>query len=196
MTRWVAALCCLAAVLPGCRVSQRLAELRAAEFTLDRVDGLRVAGMDLARLRSFDDLSDAQRATIAAAARAGDVPLEFSLIVRARNPAQNAATAELFSMEWTLLLAERDTVSGRLDRRVQIRSGEIIEVPVPVRLNLVQFFGRDDRDLLAALRESIGPAGVPINLRLRATPSVGTANGPIGARVPIEITRRVGVSGF
>ena len=196
MSLRAAALGCLAAIAAACSMSQRLAELGAAEFSLDRIEGLRVAGLDLARLRSFDELSNAQVATIAAAARAGDVPVEFALIVRARNPSLNAATAELFALEWTLVLDQRDTVSGRIDRRRQIAPGQIIDVPVPVRLNLAQYFGRDERELIAVLKASIGAGGVPVNLTLRATPSVGTPYGPIGSRTPITIARRVGARGY
>ena len=83
--------------------------------------------MDLSRLRSFDDLTAAQRETLATAARTGNVPVELELVVRARNPSINSTTAELFALDWLLLLNERETTTGKLDRRVQILPGR--EVP-------------------------------------------------------------------
>ena len=182
--------------MTACAVRQRLAELRAVEFSLDRVSALTVAGMDLSRLRSFDDLTAAQRETLATAARTGNVPVELELIVRARNPSINSTTAELFALDWLLLLNERETTTGKLDRRVQILPGREVELPLRARLNLVEFFGRDEHVLLDVLKASIGERGLPINLALRATPRVGTTYGPMGTSAPVVIARRVVASEF
>lgn len=196
MTRTSKTILLVMLLLAGCGMASRLRALREVEFQLDRIDGVRVAGMDLTRLRSFDDLEPAQVAIIAAGALAGEVPLDLELVLQARNPSINSDIAELFAMDWTLLLDDRETVSGRWDRRVQIRPGQIVELPMKLHLNLTKFFGRDGKTLIDVLRAAIGERSRPINIGLRATPLIGTPFGPMRYPAPITIVRRVGSSEF
>lgn len=185
----------LLAVLAGCTMSRRIAAMYEVQFGLDRVSVARIAGIDVSRA-GVDKLTERQRRAVATAAAAGDVPVELELIVSVRNPAANSTTAELFSMDWQLVFDGRDTVSGRSDRRVVIRPGQVVELPIPIRLNLAQYVGRNPDDLLNAMRNAVGESGMPLNVALRAKPSVGSASGPMRYPASLLIARRVGASAY
>jgi hypothetical protein len=183
-------------LVAGCQMAQRLAALRQVQFAIDRIDGVRLAGVDLSRVVSGQPLSPLEYGAIAAAALTGDAPLDLQLVLRGLNPSANATTAELFAMDWTLLLADRETIGGRLDRRVEFPPGRAVEVPLRASLNLARFFGRDAGDLIDVVRTVVGDRGRPVSIGLRAMPHIGTPFGAIRYPVPITITSQIGGSAY
>ena len=90
-------------------------------------------------------------------------------------------------MDWTLFLEGRQTVSGTFNDEVALPSGQVTQVPIRMRLDLVEFFGNNLGDLIelaAALSGEQG--GRSKEIRLQASPTIQTALGPI--RYPGQIT--------
>jgi hypothetical protein len=48
--------------------------------------------------------------------------------------------ARLIQMDWTLLLDDRETVNGRVDREVLMEPGVVEDIPIGVRLDLADSF--------------------------------------------------------
>lgn len=193
MPRPLLAVAVLAALLavPGCTTLQQIAALRQVEFDLDRVtDGL-VAGVDLDRARD-GRLGAADLARLGVAATRGSVPLEFTLHVGAENPADNAAPAQLVSLDWTLFLDGTRTVSGVYNDDRQIPPGQRADLPITMSLDLVDFFGRNVSDLAALVGNLAGVESRRQTIRLEAQPSVNTALGPIRYPGTISIDFPVG----
>jgi hypothetical protein len=176
----------------GCSTLQQIAALSQVEFTLDRVSGLRLAGVPLDGIDSPSAVSAAQIARIAAALVSGDVPLDLVLHVRALNPESNAVEARLVGLDWTLLIEERETISGDLRSPVVLPPGEPRDVPLGMRLNLADFVEGGARDLLDLALSLAGAGGEPRNVALRATPTVDTPLGPIRYPRPLTIRGSVG----
>lgn len=170
---------------PGCATLQQVAALRDVRFALDRVGGARLAGVDLSRLRSWDDLGPLDATHLLSAAAEGRLPLELTLWVRAENPAANP-TARLLAFDWRLLLDERETLTGSVDRELVLDPGRPVEIPLPVELDLLRFFDEDVRDLFDLALAVAGRTGPPHRLELRARPTVSTPYGAL--RYPEEIT--------
>ena len=188
---FVAALAVLLAV-PGCTTLQQIAALRQVTFDLDRVaDGL-VAGVDLDRIARGGGLGPADVARLGAAAARGEVPLRFTLVVGAENPADNPAAAQLVSLDWTLFLDGTETVSGVYNDDRLIEPGGAVELPVDVELDLVQFFGRNVGDLTTLVRNLAGEDTRRQTIRLEARPSVNTPVGPIRYPGTVSIDFPVG----
>lgn len=182
----------LALTLGGCTALQQIAALSTVDFALDRVSRLRLAGVNLDGIRSLDDVSPVDIARVAAAVAAGDVPLDFLLHVQATNPESNDIEARLVALDWTLLLEGRETVSGALDRAVTLPPGRPIDVPLAIRLDLIDFYEGGARDLIELALSLAGAGGEPKDLALRATPTVETELGPIRYPRPITIGVRMG----
>lgn len=174
----------------ACATFQQFAALRQVAFTLDGVANGRLAGVDISRLRDARNLSalDIGRLTVAAARR--EVPLDFTVNVLASNPAENATTASMVNLAWTLLLDDKETISGVVDTVVALPPGQPTVIPVRMRLNLAEFVDGPAEDLLNLALSVAGLDADPTKVTLRALPTVDTPIGPIRYPAPITLVNR------
>ncbi len=178
------------AAVPACQTLREVANLREVNFRIDRVARAQLAGVDLSRIRSYEDVRPLDLARLTAAMTDGEAPLAFVLHLDAENPRENGVSARLVEMDWTLLLDETETVSGTFDQNIAIGPGETQDIGIPIRLDLFRFFDRSAQDLveLAAAVSGRG-SGEPKKIKLRARPTIQT---PLGAiRYPRPITIEV-----
>ena len=188
----VAALAVLGmAGLAGCATLQQVAALRKVEFDLDRVSGATLAGVRLEGKQGYRDLGATDVARLLAAVAAKDVPLAMTVHVEGTNPETNSVSARLVRMDWTLLIDDQETVSGRFDREVVFVPGQPTDVPIAVELDLWDFFSGRAEDLFALAQAATGTGGTrTMTLALEATPTIDTPIGPIRYPAPIRIARR------
>lgn len=175
--------------MAACATLQQVMALRDVDFAFDRVANVRLAGVDLDRVRSFSDvgLADAARLTAAVADR--DLPLSLNVHLNATNPEDNTVDARLVRMDWTLLIEGREALSGVFDDEVILPPGEPRDVPFPVTLNLVEFVDGSARDLFDMALSLAGVGGEPAELAIRASPVVQTVLGPIRYPSPLVLVR-------
>ncbi len=175
--------------LSGCATLQQMAALRQVDFSLDRVSGLSLAGVDLSRVQRYEDLGLLDVARITAALTARELPLGLTVHVRAANPQDNGQ-ARMAALDWTLLLQGKETVSGGLPQAVVIPAGGTAEVPLAVSLDLLEFFQGSGRDLVNLALSLAGGDAPPTTVSLRAVPTIETPLGPIRYPQPITIASR------
>lgn len=183
----------LGSTLAGCASLRELAALRAVDYAYAGIRGERVAGVPLRNVRSFDELSAAEAFELGAALADGILPFEADILVAASNPAENGR-ARLLEFDWTLFLDGRETVSGVVDRAFAMPAGETVEIPVAVRLDLLDFFDGGVRDLVRVALAISGHGQEPVTLRLEAFPTVETPFGRARATEPVVIERQAGSS--
>ena len=174
----------------GCATLQQIAALRNVDFSVDRLTDVRLAGIDLARVRSYSDLGMVDAGRLALAVSEGTLPLEFQLHLTAENPADNSVDARLVRMDWTLLLQGRETLSGVFANEMLLPRGQPTNVPIMIGLDLLDFFQGSARDLVNLALSLSGTGGAPTDVTLRATPTIETALGPIRYPRPITIVSR------
>ncbi|NNF13305.1 MAG: hypothetical protein HKN72_08785 [Gemmatimonadetes bacterium] len=180
------------ALLSGCATLQQLGALQNVDFDLRGVSDVRLAGVDLTRVRSFNDLSLSEVASFAAAVTNRDLPLDLQLDVVAMNPSDNYADARLVEMAWTLFLEDRETVSGVLDREFVLPRGTPTDVPVRVGLNLVEFYESNAEDLFELATSLAGVGGEPKEVTVEVLPTVQTSLGPIRYPEPLRLRYTAG----
>jgi hypothetical protein len=182
-------------LLAGCSALQQFAALRQVDFSLDRVSDVRIAGVRLEGKDSYSDLSAIEIARLGAAAVSREVPLDLVVHVQGENPASNGVEARLLELDWTLFLENRKTVSGEMNREYAFPSGETVDVPIDVRLDLVDFFEGNAADLFELALAVAGEGEASADVRLEAVPTVETALGRIRYPGSITIVRKtVGVN--
>lgn len=169
-----------------------VAALRDVDFRIDRATEATLAGVNLNQLESYSDLGATDVARLTSAMSRGDLPLAFTLHVEATNPESNEVSARLTQMDWTLLLNEKETISGIVDREVVLPPGTPKDIPVGIELDLVRFFDDNLRGLVD-LATALGGEGPPANVKLRVQPTVRTPLGPMEYPEPITVVSR-GVS--
>ena len=176
--------------LTSCATLQQIAALRQVDFSVDRLSDVRLAGVDLARVRTYSQLSVTEAARLASAVAQRTVPMDFTVHLTAVNPEDNSVDARLVQMDWTLLLQERETLSGTFADETLLRRGQPTDVPIDVSLDLLDFFQGSAQDLFDLATSIADPAAPPTDVALRATPTVDTALGPIRYPRPITIVSR------
>jgi hypothetical protein len=180
----------LTLTLGSCATLQQMAALRNVEFSLDRVTNLRLAGIDLGRITSFDDLGLADAGRLALAVSQKRLPLDLDVHLLAENPSGNTTDARLIRMDWTLLLQDRETLAGVFDGNVVLPPGQPTDVPIQISMNLVDFFEGSVQDLVELALSFTGQGGAPKNIAVRATPVIDTPLGPMRYPSPITIVSR------
>jgi len=176
----------LLAVSVGCTTVREVSAVKTVEFSLTRVSSVQVGGVDLARIQSVDDLEAAEWARLAAALSEGMLPASFDVHLRAVNPPENRVDARLTEMDWTLLLENKETVSGTVQGPVVLPPGDPQEVVLPVSLDLVRFFGDNLRGLVD-LAAALGGTAPPQTIELRVQPLVRTPLGRLRYPSPIRV---------
>jgi hypothetical protein len=183
----------LAAVVLGaaaCATARRIAALRNVEFELAGVAHARLAGVSVERIAGYRDLSPAEVGRLALAATGREVPLDFEVQVRALNPAANGTVATLTRFAWSLLIDDREAVSGVIDSTITFPPGQAVVVPVRVHLDLRRFFDGPAQGLVDLAASLAGVRADPTRITLRAVPTVSTPLGPITYPNPITILNR------
>lgn len=188
-TRRILGLAALAA-LAGCTTLSRLTALKRVDFSIAGVRDGRLAGVDLRRIANYDDLNMVEIGRIALAVSRRDVPLDLTVLIRADNPADNRTAATVVKLAWTLLLDDKETVSGVLDTTVTMPPGQTAYIPLPMRVNLRQFFGGPAQSLVNLAASVAGVSAHPTKIAVRAIPTINTPLGPITYPDPITIVKR------
>jgi hypothetical protein len=116
--------------------------------------------------------------------------MDFTVHLTAVNPEDNSVDARLVRMDWTLLLQDRETLSGTFADETLLRRGQPTDVPIDVSLDLLDFFQGSAPDLFDLALSIADPNAPPTEVALRATPTVDTALGPIRYPRPITIVSR------
>jgi len=179
----------------GCTTLREVSNLRKVNFQLDRVADTELGGVRMENLQSYQDLSGSDVLRLGSALSKGEMPLSFNLHVQATNPESNSVNARLTQMDWTLLLQDKETVSGQFDQEVVLPPGEPKPLSFRVELDLVRFFDDNLRGLVN-LASAISGEAPPQTIKLRVRPSVNTAFGPFSYPSAITVvSAEVGAEG-
>ena len=174
----------------GCAALQQYAALAQVAFSLDGVADARLAGVPVARIASYRDLSATEVATLVTTVGRGNAPFEFTARVGAANPGTNRTDARLARMEWLLLLDGRETVRGVLDTSYTLPAGQPVTIPLRVHLDLREFFGGGVQEIVNLAAGIAGLRNDPTRVTLELTPQIETPLGPLSPPTPIRVTGR------
>jgi hypothetical protein len=180
--------------LPGCATLQQLAALHSVTFAFGGVSDVRLVGIRIGPGTSYSSLGFTDVTRLGAAIVAKEVPLELVAHVSATNPASNTVAARMVDMEWTLFIESRQTLAGKLAGAVAIEPGHTADVPLAVRLDLLQLGSGGARDLFDLALAIAGQGSIQKELRLELVPTIETSLGPIRYPAPVVVGRSV-VSG-
>lgn len=187
-TRWTRSL--LLGLLLGagaCAVLQQAAALTRVNFALNGVRSGRLAGVDISRIASYREIAPTDAARLALAIAGGRLPLEFTVPVSAHNPAGNGVAASMVRFGWTLDLDGREALSGSVDSMITIPAGATVQIPLTMRVDLLDFVGGSAESLARLALATAGGNADPTMVQLRATPVIDTPIGPISYPEPITI---------
>jgi hypothetical protein len=177
-------------ICAACATLQQIAALRQVHFDLAGVRNGRLAGIDVSRIRSYSDLTPVDAGRLALAVARKDLPFDFVVDVSALNPPENRVTATMVRLAWTLLLNDKETISGVVDTTLTLPPGTAVGIPMSMRLNLFQFFDGPAQSMVDLAASIAGVSGDPTRVSLRAVPTIDTPIGRISYPSPITIVSR------
>ncbi len=175
--------------VPACTAYRQIAVLRTVKFAFAGLSDVRLAGIRIGEDATFRSLSLRDGARLAAAVAANEVPLELIAHLDATNPAENTVTARMVDLDWTLFIEDRRTFEGGLAGPVAIAPGRTTDVPLTVRLDLVELGSGGARDLFDLAVAIAGYGAIRKDLRLELRPTIETPLGPIRYPAPVVVRR-------
>jgi hypothetical protein len=188
--RKIAAVLLCALLLQGCaalgEIARTLSSLQRLQFRLDNIGDFSLAGIRIGPKSQLRDFTVVDGITLLAAFRGRRLPARFLLNVEALNPNDGTGgttrtISTLTRLDWRLLIDDRPTVSGGIDKPLEIPgSGQTTIIPLRLELDLYEFFGERGYDDLLALALALGGRRGDISrVKLDALPSVSTPLGDI-----------------
>lgn len=169
-------------------VSQALNNIKNLEYKLDNLGNFSLAGVDISQKRKISDFSIQEGLKLTQAFSSKKIPAQFVLNVNAKNPNDGTdqttkTNATLANLNWDLYIDNVKTISGDLATPVSVpSSGQAVNIPLRMNLDLYEFFGKQGYDKLINLALRLGGINSQTSLvRLEATPTVNTAIGPISS---------------
>lgn len=166
-------------------VENAIQNAQRLQFRLGKVDNLNLAGVRLKNITSLRDINVFDGASLLAAFASGKMPATFTVNLIAKNPntagGSSESTAILKSMDWRLLIDNKDILGGAINTPVTIPGvGQETVVPIPVTVDLLKFFGDGGYESLLNLALAIGgKTGNSSRLTLKIKPTVDTFLGAI-----------------
>jgi len=139
-------------VVTSCDVIQQagsISRLKECEFEINGVDAVNLAGIELRDGMRSSDLNTGQIMQLANAAFQKNMPLKFNLLVNVNNP--NTKPAALSRMDYSVFIDGVELLSGQLNQHYTIESGQSIEIPLPVQVELFKAMSGQSADAVSNL---------------------------------------------
>lgn len=167
-------------------MASALANLQRLKFKIGSVRDFRLMGLDISAKSKLTDFSAVDILNVAQSYKAKKLPVEFVMDVLAVNPNDGTGgtrktVSTLTGLECRLLIDDKPTVTGNIDRPVEIPgTGQESVIPLRLSLDLLEFFADKRYEDLVGLALAIGGRnGSATRLALDAQPTVSTPIGPI-----------------
>ena len=178
-------------------IARTLTNLKRLQFRLEAIDDFSLAGVRITQKSQLRDFTVSDGIKLLAAFRSKNLPARFLLNVGAVNPNDGSGgstrtVSTLTRFDWRLLIDDRPTISGGIERPLEIPgTGQSTVIPLRMELDLYDFFGEHGyNDLLNLALALGGKRGDIARVSLDARPSVSTPIGDIAWPEPITIVSK------
>ena len=168
----------MAVILYSCSgISDAVKNAQRLQFKLGSVDNFDLAGVNISKIKTLNDVNLIDGAVLLAAFAGGSMPASFDVNLIAKNPdtypGGSAESSSLIkSISWRLLIDGQEMVGGEVDKNIIIPGvGKSVTIPIPVKLDLAQLFGNGGYEKIMNLALAIGgKSGTSSRLTLKIRP--------------------------
>ncbi|MFQ3599182.1 MAG: LEA type 2 family protein [Chloroherpetonaceae bacterium] len=178
----LSALVLLMLIVESCSVLRQLQEMKnfaRCEFRLSTVENIRLAGINVQRIKSTRDLTLTDGARFALALTQPQLPLNLTLNVEVKNP--NAETASLNRLEWRLFIDDVELLNSLVEEKVSIAgSGGVSTLPLQVSVDLKKALSGRSAEAIGNFALNLaGEGNTPTRFMLRVKPTIDVLGVPI-----------------
>lgn len=120
----------------GCAINQKaqVEALSKFNYSVESVNGMRVAGRDVASFQTGNGVSLSSLPGIALALLSQDLPLEATVNLKIANPTNTQTKINEF--KYIIELAGKELFQGSVNENINLSNGESMVVPLSFRANI------------------------------------------------------------
>lgn len=166
--------------LSQCGIQEQVQQAKAfknVDVRLASVEQATVGGVNVLNLRQAGDLGTAERALLAVAATAGNLPLRMRVNLEFRNP--NNETAALNEFDYIALIDDKEVAKGHTNQRIEVpANGGVVMAPVEIQSDLRKALGEQSGESLANFALGLTDRDrQPLRFTLKLKPTFITSSG-------------------
>lgn len=170
----------------GCSgIMDAISNVQRLQFKLDKVTGMKVANVSVSNFSSLSNIGVIDAANLLAAFTQGQLPVQFTLNVLAKNPNDGTggtkqSSAVIENLAWRLFIDSKETINGNVGNINVPGIGQSTNIPILMSFDLLKFFSNGQYNDLINLALALGgKSGSSSRITLKVKPTVSTILGPI-----------------
>lgn len=149
------------------------------DFRMESLKNPRVAGIDVTKIKSFSDLSFMQAGKITTSYLGGNIPLDFTINLEAKNP--NPSEARMAQFDWILKIDDVQITTGTnvQEYAIPANDGTVI-MPLKISVNILDVLNNEAKDALLNFGLNLADAsGKPTRVDMQIKPTINVGGVPI-----------------
>jgi hypothetical protein len=156
----------------SCRQLRELQTFANCDFRLANLANTTLGGVNVQNVRSISDLNLAQAAKITQSYASGSLPLNLIVNMEVKNP--NVTTAAMNSVDWIMLIDDKEIVDGTVNERIQISAdGGVTNLPIRISTDLRKVLSGMPAEQAVNMGLGLsGNGGKPTRVTLKIKPSI------------------------
>ena len=170
------------------KVVNTISDFDKIQFKLGNVQNFALCNVQISNIKSISDVSITDGLKLTQAFASKSFPTNFTLELVAHNPNKKSNNnnksfdAIIKSIDWILLLDDKETINGRVSSPITIpTASQNTIIPISIGLDLYKFFGEKGYNDIVNLAFALGGVnGSAARVKLKLKPEVSIA----GIRIP------------
>lgn len=156
----------------SCSQIKEFTNLLTCDFRLASAENITLGGINVQKIKSFNDLTFVDGAKLLANVVSGSLPLNFTLNVEARNP--NKDKAALSKLDWIAMIDDTEIATGTTAKRVEIAPNNGTGIfPIQINADLVKLLsGQSGKNIVNFGLNLVDAGSRPTRISLKAKPTI------------------------
>lgn len=162
--------------LGSCKTLMSYTNILKCDFRMESLKNPTVANINVNSINSFSDLSFIQAGKITTAFLGGNIPLEFTLNLEAKNP--NTTEARMAQFDWIVKIDDVQIAVGtnQSEYVIPANAGTTI-MPLKISVNLLDVINNESKDALINFGLNLADASdKPTRVSVQIKPTVYVGN--------------------
>ncbi len=134
----------VASLMVACTSMNELVAFSKCDFNFKSVTDVRLANLDVSRLRNYSEMSPIDAIQLVSALGSGKLNLDLTVNVNARN--NNPTKASLSGFDYILWIDDVQMLDGSMDQQFDIQPGASVNMPMRFSIDLWKVLRSESRD--------------------------------------------------
>jgi len=155
----------------SCRSAKEAKALKDCSYSFSSISDLKVGTISMQGKQSFKDLGSAETIGISQLLMTKQLPISLTANIAITNP--NKKTAGIESLEWILIVHEKEVATGNITEKIEIKPNEKIILPIPIQTDLSTILKSFSLKEISQLMFNLSDVkGIPLDAKIKIKPSI------------------------